>query len=150
MSVYFCDVPSCTLPNRAFLQAASSNGNVTNGGYSGISSWLTNPSLILFDILTEKDVPWKVYHDTKNVIPTSFVINFPHTSVSKAQFVPLEELFHDLEHGSLPAVSFCEPRFLGFPMITIPSIRIVLTTTIRSLLVSSCCFGSIKRFALQN
>lgn len=112
---YFCDVPSCTLPNRAFLQAASSNGNVTNGGYSGISSWLTNPSLTLFDILTEKDVPWKVYHDTKNVIPTSFVINFPHTSVSKAQFVPLEELFHDLEHGNLPAVSFCEPRFLGFP-----------------------------------
>ena len=111
---YFCDVPSCTLPNRCFLQSASSAGNVTNQNYIGIQSWLRNPGITLYDHLNQGKISWKVYYDIHNVLPTSFLINFPHTHPYKNQFVSMDIFFHDLTHSSLPQFSLLEPQFFSF------------------------------------
>jgi phospholipase C len=112
---YHCDVPSCTLPNRAFLQSGNSHGNVTNGNYTGIESWLQNTGRTLYDALSEKHIPWKVYYDIHNVIPLSFMVNFPSTHIHKDRFVSLDELLRDLRESTLPRFSLVEPRFLAFP-----------------------------------
>jgi hypothetical protein len=103
------------LPNRAFLQSANSNGNVTNRNYIGIESWFNNYGTTVFDLLSEAQVSWKIYHDIHNVLPTSYVINFPSLSRLKHNLVSLDELFEDLDKGLLPQFSLCEPRFLAHP-----------------------------------
>ena len=112
---YFADVPSNTLCNRAFLQSSGSNSNVTNQNYLGIESWLRNEEPTLYDILSQAEVSWKVYYETKNMIPTSFLINFPSAIKFKEHFVPLDQLFKDLEEGTLSSFQLIEPRFLLQP-----------------------------------
>jgi phospholipase C len=112
---YFCDVPSNTLSNRTFLQSVNSNGNVTNQNYFGIQSWLTNKGHTLYDRLEEGHITWRVYYDTNNVFPTSFLVNFPSTQRYKERFVPLASFFKDVENGTLAQFQLVEPRFIGLP-----------------------------------
>jgi phospholipase C len=112
---YFADVCSNTLSNRAFLQSAHSQGMCTNQNYFGMVSWLHNQGLTLYDLLSEKKVPWKVYYDTHNVVPTSFLLNYPSTKHHKDHFHSLDQFFIDCEKHNLPSFSMIEPRFLAYP-----------------------------------
>jgi phospholipase C len=55
---WFCSVPSQTLPNRCFVHAGTSNGNVDNGDPANPFDWDV-PSI--FNVLHSIGVSWTVY-----------------------------------------------------------------------------------------
>jgi phospholipase C len=109
---WFCEVPTCTFPNRTFYHAGTSRGRIDNEAIVDYS-W-DNDLPNLFSLLTHKGVAWKAYVDPSQIVP-GCSINLgglwdpkmwrEHTA-SRAQF------FADAESGSLPPYSWVEPNML--------------------------------------
>ena len=110
---WFCSVPSQTWPNRAFVHAGTSNGNVNNGDPPDPFRWDV-PTI--FNVLKATGKSWGVYADTiltPSLTRTMFPKLWdpfldPHFHVFQA--------FQDAcETDSLPQYSFLEPSFLNDP-----------------------------------
>jgi phospholipase C len=59
---WYCSVPTETWPNRSFVHAGTSNGNVINGNPPNPLKWNVDT---IFNVLEATGNSWKVYCDTK-------------------------------------------------------------------------------------
>ena len=67
---WFSEVPTCTNPNREFFLTGTSQGRIDNEII--INEAFSETSKTIFDLFTEKNIPWKVYYDRPTqVIPVS-------------------------------------------------------------------------------
>ena len=122
---YYASVPSQTLPNRSFVHAGTSCGNVNNS-----PNPFCEAETIFNQIQDEiengnKGLSWGVFGDNlferKNDKPGKFGNN--HFSLTRLAMTRLHDCrfddnFHTLEHfhklcknGKLPSYSFLEPKF---------------------------------------
>ena len=118
---WFCSVPGPTYPNRRFLLAGTAYG----GTYTGPESLLDLPPVhgTICDLLSEHHITWCSYFSDfpmTTVIP-SIILKHPRHHAT------LEKFFHDCQVGTLPAVSFVDPRIglmsdIGKPFQNLPSI----------------------------
>jgi phospholipase C len=69
---WFCSVPSQTWPNRAFVHAGTSNGNVNNGTIPNPFHWDVTT---IFNVLDSVGASWKVYNDA--LTPSLTRLMFP-------------------------------------------------------------------------
>jgi phospholipase C len=106
---WFCSVPSQTWPNRAFVHAGTSNGNVNNGTVPNPFHWnLTT----IFNVLNSIGASWKVYND--DFAPSLTRLMFPRLwEISlNGHFRGFDAFQDDCASDSLPQYSFLEPDFL--------------------------------------
>lgn len=104
-------VPSQTLPNRDFIHAATSNGQVNNQPQAVCDA----PTI--FNRCTAAGVPWRVYHGVKDQTVgfslTRTIMSALHDRALDANFVPITQFAADAAAGDLPAYAFVEPQFSG-------------------------------------
>ena len=110
---WFCSVPSQTWPNRAFVTAGTSNGNVNNGDPPNPLHWDV-PTI--FNVLESMGTSWRVYADTL-VTPSLVRTMFPALWDPRLDrhFRGFGEFQEDCANNSLPQYSFLEPSFLIEP-----------------------------------
>lgn len=108
---WFCSVPSDTWPNRSFVHAGTSNGNVVNGQHPNPADWDV-PTI--FNVLEEVGTSWKVYSDS--LVPSLTWLMFPKLwPYSLTHFGHFNAFKRACSDGSLPQYSFIEPSFLKDP-----------------------------------
>jgi phosphoesterase family protein len=111
---WFCDVPTCTFPNRSFFHAGTSSGFVINwqpaDAFPG-----RNTAETLFDRLDAAGLTWRIYCDPPCHASLTGIIHaarlrpkFATNIFSTAQF------FEDAASGNLPTYSFIEPQVIGY------------------------------------
>jgi phospholipase C len=111
---WFCDVPTCTYPNRSFFHAGSSSGYVVNMTPPG-SFPNHNDAETLFDRLDAAGLTWKVYCDPPSHYSLTGVIHAPRLSDRFAtNFFSTAQFVEDAEKGRLPTYSFIEPQIIGW------------------------------------
>ena len=100
---WHASVPSQTWPNRAFLQAGSSGGNVNNT----ILPW---DFTTIFDVLSKEKISWQVYNNSwlPSLTKTMF---FPRYFDNSDHFSGFEDFKKACAAGTLPTFSFIEPSF---------------------------------------
>ena len=110
---WFCSVPSNTWPNRSFLHAGTSNGNVNNGNLPNPLQWNV---LTIFNVLNSINVGWNVYSDAE-VAPSLTRTMFPKLwdAHLDSHFHHFDDFQRDCAAGSLAPYSFIEPNFLSSP-----------------------------------
>jgi phospholipase C len=116
---WFCSLPGPTYPNRRFLLAGTASGcTVTN---SDTLLELSPPNGTIFDLLSQHGISWCNYFSDvpmTMVIPTT-IIDHP------AHHLPIREFFDHCRAGTLPSVSFVDPRIgvlsrIGEPIASLP------------------------------
>jgi phospholipase C len=111
---WFCDVPTCTYPNRSFFHAGQSTGYVVNMSPPGCFP-KTNDAETLFDRLDAAGLTWKVYCDPPSHYSLTGVIHAPRLAGKFAtNFFSTRQFFEDAETGELPTYSFIEPQIIGW------------------------------------
>jgi phospholipase C len=111
---WFCEVPTCTYPNRSFFHAGASSGYVVNMSPPG-SFPRTNDAETLFDRLDAAGLSWKVYCDPPSHYSLTGVIHAPRLADRFAtNFFSTRQFFEDAERGQLPTYSFIEPQIIGW------------------------------------
>lgn len=111
---WFCDVPTCTFPNRSFFHAATSSGFVFNWPPADAFP-ARNTAETLFDRLDAAGLSWKVYCDPPAAMSITGLIHATRLRGKFAtHFVSTDQFFEDVENGNLPTYSFIEPQVLGF------------------------------------
>jgi phospholipase C len=111
---WFCDVPTCTYPNRSFFHAGASSGYVVNMTPPG-SFPLHNDAETLFDRLDAAGLTWRVYCDPPSHYSLTGIIHAPRLAGRFAtNFFSTGQFFEDAEAGRLPAYSFIEPQIIGW------------------------------------
>jgi phospholipase C len=118
---WFCSVPGPTYPNRRFLLAGTAYGATVTAPETLLDP--PPPHGTIFDVLSAHDINWSAYFTDlpmTSVIP-SIILKHPANHHQIAKF------FHDCQAGSLPAVSFVDPRIgllsdIGAPLKALPSI----------------------------
>jgi phospholipase C len=131
---WFCSVPSQTLPNRDFVHAATSCGQVNNKPKSDCDARTIFNQIQ--DAITETkrtDLSWKVYSGTQAVRSSSkgksssakeppvykpfsltrLIMTKLHDSEFNPNFVNIKNFYKDAAKGTLPSYSFLEPQFSG-------------------------------------
>lgn len=110
---WFCSVPSQTWPNRAFVHAGTSNGNVNNGKPADPLRWNV-PTI--FNVLHSIGASWRVYSDA-TVAPSLTRTMFPKLwdPLLDGHFHHFDDFQQDCAQQSLPQYSFIEPNFLSNP-----------------------------------
>ena len=99
---WYGSAPTMTLPNRAFLCAGTSQGQMDDKtkAYSVGT---------IFGALTQAGVPWKIYGYEK---PPLTKVEFPDTkSAPASNFGLFSDFTVDAQRGSLPAYAFLEPSW---------------------------------------
>lgn len=112
---WFCSVTSHTLPNRDFVHAATSCGQVNNHPNQYCDA-RTIYNQIQDAIIqgNRADLSWKVYSGTQSGKPfslTRLIMTKLHDSAFDANFVSIQEFYKDAAQGTLPGYSFLEPQF---------------------------------------
>jgi phospholipase C len=111
---WFCDVPTCTYPNRSFFHAGQSSGFVVNMSPPG-SFPKQNDAETLFDRLDAAGLSWRVYCDPPSHYSLTGVIHAPRLAGRFAtNFFSTHQFFADAESGQLPTYSFIEPQIIGW------------------------------------
>ena len=111
---WFCDVPTCTYPNRSFFHAGASSGYVVNTSPPG-SFPRHNDAETLFDRLDAAGLTWKVYCDPPSHYSLTGVIHAPRLASRFAtNFFSTRQFFQDAQQGELPTYSFIEPQIIGW------------------------------------
>ena len=111
---WFCDVPTCTYPNRSFFHAGSSSGFVVNMSPPG-SFPHKNDAETLFDRLEAAGLTWRVYCDPPSHYSLTGLIHAPRLASRFAtNFFSTRQFFEDAENGQLPTYSFIEPQIIGW------------------------------------
>jgi phospholipase C len=108
---YFCSVPSQTWPNRSFVHAGTSNGNVNNGDIPNPFDWDVRN---IFNVLEDVGVDWRVYCDTE-IVPPLTRLMFPNLWLYNDRFHHFETFKQDCASGKLAQYTFIEPSFLVNP-----------------------------------
>ena len=111
---WFCDVPTCTYPNRSFFHAGTSSGYVVN--MTPPRSFPShNDAETLFDRLDAAGLTWRVYCDPPSHYSLTGIIHAPRLADRFAtNFFSTRQFFEDAETGSLPTYSFIEPQIIGW------------------------------------
>lgn len=103
---WFADVPGPTMPNRAFVHAATSQGYTYNANWRPKFNCAT-----LYDRINGRtDLSWRVYyHDQNDVLEL-----YPNIKSDPTNHVLFEQAFlQDVSRDNLPTYSFVTPAFLG-------------------------------------
>ncbi|MGH9759309.1 MAG: alkaline phosphatase family protein, partial [Blastocatellia bacterium] len=96
-----------TWPNRMFVHAATSAGQIDNNVHENAYNIDT-----IYDRLDEKGEPWKIYfHDFPQSIA---LIHLQKDFVVENRFRLFADFLEDAAQGHLPAYSFIEPRYTDF------------------------------------
>jgi phospholipase C len=108
---WFCSVPSQTWPNRAFVHAGTSNGNVNNGEIPNPLCWDVDT---IFNVLHQAGKSWAVYSDAPIIEPSLTRIMFPRlwNPFLDGHFQRFGSFQHACATNTLPQYSFIEPSFL--------------------------------------
>lgn len=114
---WHCAVPSQTFCNRAFFNASTSSGFVTNsGGTASYLKWMDpklNAAPTIFNRLEEQGITWAVYFDGTQVVSLTGLINGPALKPYwKTRFHGMQQFYADAAAGKLPAYAFVEPRII--------------------------------------
>ena len=101
---YFCSVLGQTLPNRRYLMAATSLGQVNN---DGVPMLKYPPNGTIFDRLHHAGISWADYFSRA---PTAAL--FPELLVKYAsRILPIDHFFHQAKAGRLPGFCIVEPGY---------------------------------------
>jgi len=99
---WYCSVPTETIPNRAFVAAATSQGHLND-----LTKSFTVPTI--FGLLTAKGVGWKIYGYDKDALTR---LDFPDTTgAPDANFGLFADFRADAAAGQLPGYAFLEPSW---------------------------------------
>lgn len=108
---WHCEVPSQTFCNRSFFHAGTSSGFTSNEPYSQFPFHNTAPTV--FNRLDDKGLPWRIYFDTKDLLPMTALIHFePLLPKLTTNVKTMQDFYADVAGGKLPAYSFIEPRMI--------------------------------------
>lgn len=112
---WHCSVPSQTLPNRDFVHAATSNGQVNNKPQP-LCDAVTIFERIDAAAAAGSPVSWRVYSGTSNGKPFSLtrtIMTRLHDPKLDGSFLSIERFAQDAAAGDLPSYAFLEPQFSG-------------------------------------
>jgi phospholipase C len=99
---WFSSAPTQTIPNRAFANAATSQGHLDNH-----VKVFTCPSI--FGALSQKNVDWAIYGYNRDPLTR---LDFPDTqSADESHFGHFRDFQNRAAAGTLPADTFLEPSF---------------------------------------
>ncbi len=116
---WFCSLPGPTYPNRRFLLAGTAYGTTVTHGDPLVAP--SPPGGTVFDLLSKNGISWADYFSD---IPMSMVIG--RGILEHADHHHLIDAFYaDCRTGSLPQVSFVDPRIgvasrIGQPIAQLP------------------------------
>jgi phospholipase C len=118
---WFCSVPGPTYPNRRFLLAGTAWGATVTADHTLLDP--PPPNGTIFDRLSDQHINWCNYFSDlpmTSVIPSIVLTHADHHA-------PISKFFHDCQAGSLPAVSFVDPRIgvlssIGLPLASAPAL----------------------------
>lgn len=101
---WFSSVPSLTSPNRAFLHAGTTRGEIEQA----TAKWLgLVGDITVFDMLPRSASAWRVYHSGP---PHLWTMGDEWILDKRDNFRDFSRFRRDVERGSLPSYSFIEPR----------------------------------------
>jgi len=106
---YFQSVLSQTFPNRLYLYAGTSFGVIRNDSF-----FSTQKSV--FELLDQSFVTWKIYSDQYPLSFGSLLFKYVNDRATEHVF-PMSQYYADAAAGTLPNVSFVDPRFLDKPRV---------------------------------
>jgi phospholipase C len=116
---WFSSVPTQTFPNRSFIHAATSSGNVYNTWKTGTHFWdkgiFINNTKTIYNLLEENKVGWKVYHGGPLLLCNTLIIQEQlwEFAFTGDRFFPYEQFLSDVKTpGALPAYTFIEPNMM--------------------------------------
>jgi phospholipase C len=118
---WFCSMPGPTYPNRRFLMAGTAYGATVTA--PGTLFEAPPPHGTIFDSLSAHNIHWCNYFSDlpmTAVIPSIILQHSNHLA-------PISKFFHDCQAGTLPAVSFVDPRVgvlssIGLPLGSLPGV----------------------------
>ena len=102
---WFCSVPTQTFPNRSFVHAATSDGNLTN--------FKLVESETIFNRIQKaieggrEDLSWKIYH-TDHIPLTRLIMTQLHDLSFNKNFAQLDEFYKDCRKGKLSSYTFLD------------------------------------------
>jgi phospholipase C len=103
---YFCSLMGQTDPNRRFMVAGTSLGEVNDISITGLFSTPRPPNGTIFDLLNRHGISWKDYFVD---LPTSTGL-FPYVAEQNSdKLAPIAEFLSDCALGTLPEVSYVDP-----------------------------------------
>ena len=113
---WFCEVPSCTFPNRSFYHAGTSLRKIDNESVVSYAWEQEMPNL--FGLLTRRGIDWRVYFDTSQIVPDCAInlAGLRHVGMWRSHSAPRPQFFADAAAGRLPAYAWLEPNMLFPPL----------------------------------
>jgi phospholipase C len=116
---WFCSMPGPTYPNRRFLLAGTAYGTTITHGDPLVAA--SPPSGTIFDLLSHHQINWSDYFSD---VPMSVVIG-RNIVLHADHHHTIDRFFQSCRAGSLPAVSFVDPRIgvasrIGKPIVELP------------------------------
>jgi len=113
---WFCEVPSCTFPNRSFYHGGTSLGKLDNEAIVTYAWDQEMPNL--FELFTAKGIDWRVYYDKSQIVPNCAInlAGLRHLEMWRAHSHDRATFFQDAAAGRLPAYSWVEPNMLFPPL----------------------------------
>jgi len=102
---YFCSVLAQTYPNRRYLMAATSIGQVDDT-FPKETDYPANGTI--FDKLDAAGVTWRDYYTT---LPTTLLFPKLYIKNHGTKVVPVAKFFKDAAAGKLPGFCYVEPDF---------------------------------------
>src|SRR3954471_24705760 len=104
---FHCSLMGSTLPNREYMHAAQSYGNVDNDLPPQTDEYKTGfPDTTIFAALEAKGVSNRYFY---NDVPVSALWGAPGLARSS----PVQEYYERCATGTLPSVSYVDPNFAG-------------------------------------
>jgi phospholipase C len=103
---YFCSMPGQTFPNRRYLIAGTSFGQVSNI-YPSAATYPPNGTI--FDRLDAHQVSWKNYWFAGS-LPTTLLFP-PLVEKNPGKVVDISEFYADAKAGTLPGFAIVDPHF---------------------------------------
>ena len=129
---WYSSVPTQTFPNRSFVHAATSSGNVYNT-WGGEHFWdkgiFINNTPTIYNLLEAANISWKIYHGGPLLLCNA-LYGQKHlweflVSPENRRFFPLQsgdysshpdtqanQFLADVQAGTLPAYTFIEPNMI--------------------------------------
>jgi phospholipase C len=109
---WFCEVPSCTTPNRNFFLSATNAGRLDNQFIVNYGWDYELPSI--FTLFEDRGVPWSAYIDPSQKIPMAALSlgGLKHRKLWKDHTRTRARFYEDCATGELPAFSWVEPCLL--------------------------------------
>ena len=109
---WFCEVPTCTTPNRNFFFCGTNGGRLDNQFVVNYGWDFEHPSI--FTLFEDKGLPWAAYIDPAQKLSMAALSlgGAKHRSLWKEHTKTRADFFEDCAQGALPAFSWVEPCML--------------------------------------